>query len=234
MCSDAWPLRIWSHAVPGMVIIVFPLIHPIFSVRQRAHLRYNERWHRESSVTCLPCHRNIYVLHIIILSSFATPNIILHYHFRNLKFHFTILQCPYKSLPCIGPYTAVPVFPLSCHWSSRSFFLSHNTPDNLFLFFHPRAMHAVVDFRIQFSILRHRRSQVCKCLHYTACFSLWMDLCVWMFIATQLFSLLSTNLQSSLVHCSSPLFKRLVCSLLVLHMHYCVVCHTWNNQRRPI
>ena len=46
-----------------------------------------------------------------------------------------------------------------------------------------------------------------------------MDLCALIFIAPQLFSLISTNLQSSLFHCSSPFLQLRSLNILVLYLH---------------
>ena len=56
-----------------------------------------------------------------------------------------------------------------------------------------------------------------------SCIGRYTDLCVVMFIAPQLFSILSTNLQSSLFHCSSPFPKlpfHLLSSTGIIHDSY--------------
>ncbi len=128
------------------------------------------------------------------------------------------------------PHTSVLVLPLFC---TQVFpliftliFLSHNTPDTVrhSLPVLPPALHSLGDFRIQFSILHQRRSQVCECLNSLYCLSLWMDL------LNYSSSLLSTNLQSPLFHCSSPFLKLPFYMVSSGTAQHCIVC----KQHTPV
>ena len=108
-------------------------------------------------------------------------------------------------------------------------FLSHNTPATLYQFFHPLCTlwvtsgprypsSATIDptfvniFTLLLSLSMHMYLRVLK------------------FTAPQVFSLLSTNLQSSLFHCSSPFLKPLFYLFSSSTTHHYVVC----KQRTPI
>ena len=132
-----------------------------------------------------------------------------------------------SSTPMYLPRTPVPVIPLSCTPSAsidlhvHSPVRQHSIHSLLVL---PPTLHSVGDFRVQFSILRQRRYHVCECLHSLYCLSLWMDICVLMFTAPQLFSLIYTNLLSSLFHCASPFLKLPFDMLSYSTAHHYIVC----------
>ena len=101
--------------------------------------------------------------HFSFFSSFVTPHI-------HRSIHFPVPS----STPMSLPRTSVPVLTLFCtpspgsspSFSCRRTLTRHSLPVL------PSAPHYVGDFRVQFSIIRQRRSQVCECLHSVYCISL--------------------------------------------------------------
>ena len=181
-------------------------------------------------ITC-PCHFNLLsCIFFVISPTFVVPLILsflILFSFEPPHIHRSILisatsnffSCAFFNAHVSAPYisaglaTVLHTFPIDLHAHSPVAQHSRHSLPVL-----PPALHSVGDFRIQFSIHRQRRSQVCKCLHSLYCLSLLLDLCILMFIAPQVFSLASTDLQSSLsitlLHSSSFLSTW---SLPVLH-----------------